>query len=44
LPDDTEASLTQRVLEQEHLIYPQAVRWFIEGKLSIDAGRVLIAQ
>jgi phosphoribosylglycinamide formyltransferase-1 len=43
LSNDTEAALMQRVLVQEHLIYPQAVRWFVEGKLSIDAGRVLIA-
>lgn len=33
LPGDTETSLAQRVLEQEHVIYPQAVRLFIEGKL-----------
>lgn len=33
LPDDTEDSLARRVLEQEHLIYPRAVRWFIEGRL-----------
>jgi phosphoribosylglycinamide formyltransferase-1 len=44
LPSDTEASLMQRVLVQEHLIYPQAVRWFVEGKLSIDAGQVRIAE
>jgi phosphoribosylglycinamide formyltransferase-1 len=43
LPGDTEASLTQRVLEQEHRIYPQAVRWFVEGKLSIDGDQVHIA-
>lgn len=30
---DTEVSLAQRVLEQEHRIYPQAVRRFVEGKL-----------
>lgn len=33
LPEDTEASLAQRVLEQEHIIYPRAVRWFIDGQL-----------
>ena len=33
LPGDTEESLAQRVLEQEHVIYPRAVRWFIEGRL-----------
>jgi phosphoribosylglycinamide formyltransferase-1 len=43
LPTDTEESLAQRVLEQEHILYPRAVRWFIEGKLSIEAGRVRIA-
>jgi phosphoribosylglycinamide formyltransferase-1 len=43
LPTDTETTLAQRVLEQEHVIYPRAVRWFIEGKLSIEAGQVRIA-
>ena len=43
LPTDTEESLAHRVLEQEHVIYPRAVRWFIEGKLSIEAGQVRIA-
>ncbi|HEX5372078.1 MAG TPA: phosphoribosylglycinamide formyltransferase [Aquabacterium sp.] len=40
-PDDTEESLSARVLSQEHLIYPQAVRWLVEGALSVDPqGRV----
>lgn len=43
LPDDTEATLAERVLVQEHLIYPQAVRWFIEDRLRIENGRVWIA-
>jgi len=43
LPGDTEDSLSQRVLEQEHVIYPRAVRLFVEGKLSIDNGCVNIA-
>jgi phosphoribosylglycinamide formyltransferase-1 len=33
LPGDTEDGLAQRVLEQEHMIYPRAVRWFVEGRL-----------
>lgn len=41
--DDTEQSLSQRVLSQEHLIYPRAVRWFIEGRLSIVDGRAHVA-
>lgn len=43
LPDDTEATLAARVLRQEHQIYPQAVRWFAEDRLSIEAGRVRVA-
>lgn len=43
LPDDTEQTLAARVLEQEHLIYPRAIRWFIEGRLSISGGIVHIA-
>ncbi len=44
LPDDTEHSLADRILIQEHLIYPRAVRWFVEGLLSIDNGVVRVAQ
>lgn len=43
LPDDTEDSLAGRVLEQEHIIYPRAVRWFVEGRLTIEDGRVQVA-
>jgi phosphoribosylglycinamide formyltransferase-1 len=41
--DDTEDTLSARVLEQEHIIYPRSVRWFVEGKLAIENGRVRIA-
>ena len=40
LPDDTEESLAARVLAQEHIIYPRAVRHFVEGRLRIVNGRV----
>jgi phosphoribosylglycinamide formyltransferase-1 len=43
LDGDTEESLSARVAIQEHIIYPRAVRWFIENKLSIEDGRVNIA-
>ena len=44
LPDDDEHRLAARVLAQEHRIYPQAVRWFVDGRLAIDgAGRVQVA-
>ncbi len=42
--DDSEDALAARVLAQEHIAYPQAVRWFVEGRLSLTpAGRVLLA-
>ena len=43
LDGDTEASLAARILVQEHKIYPQAVRWFAEGKLTLDKGCVRLA-
>lgn len=43
LPDDTEDTLSSRVLEQEHVIYPCAIRWFVEGQLSVADGRVHVA-
>jgi phosphoribosylglycinamide formyltransferase-1 len=40
LPGDTEERLAARVLAEEHRIYPQAIRWFLEGKLRLDGDRV----
>jgi phosphoribosylglycinamide formyltransferase 1 len=42
LADDTPASLAARVLRQEHVVYPRAVRWFLEGKLVIKSGLVSV--
>jgi phosphoribosylglycinamide formyltransferase-1 len=39
---DTAESLAARVLEKEHIIYPRAIRWFLDGKLVIDGGRVRV--
>ncbi|MDR2689750.1 MAG: phosphoribosylglycinamide formyltransferase, partial [Azoarcus sp.] len=42
-PDDDEARLAARVLAEEHRIYPQAVRWFVEDRLTITPdGRVRV--
>lgn len=38
--DDTVATLAARVLRQEHVIYPRAARWFLDGKLVIRSGVV----
>lgn len=42
LPDDDEASLAARVLEQEHRILPAAVHWFCAGRLELHEGRVRV--
>ena len=42
LPGDDDVSLAARVLAQEHRIYPQAARWFLEGKLVIEGGVVCV--
>jgi len=42
LPGDDETSLAARVLAQEHRILPQAVRWFLEGRLTTDGNRVQV--
>jgi len=40
-PGDDEASLAARVLKLEHRMYPQALRWLVQGQLSLGAdGRV----
>lgn len=41
--DDTPDSLAGRLLAQEHTIYPRAVRWFVEGRLSIEDGVVRVS-
>lgn len=42
LDNDDEATLAARVLRQEHRVYALAVRWFAEGRLHIESGRVRI--
>ncbi len=41
--DDTVESLSERILREEHRIYPEAIRLFTENKLKIDGRRVLLA-
>ena len=40
--DDSPEVLAARVLREEHRIYPQAIRWFAEGRLEIRNYRVLL--
>jgi phosphoribosylglycinamide formyltransferase-1 len=40
--DDTEDSLSARILAEEHRLYPEAVRLFAEGRLEVVGRRVII--
>jgi len=42
--DDTEASLSDRILAEEHRIYPEAIRLFAEGRLRLEDRRVRILE
>ncbi len=42
--DDTEATLSERILAEEHRIYPEAIRLFAEGRLSLEGRRVRIRE
>ena len=41
-PDDTEESVSDRILRLEHRIYPEAIRLFSEGRLTVEGRRVRI--
>ncbi len=41
-PNDTPQTLAEKVLKVEHLIYPEAVRLFCDGKIKVADGRVKI--
>ena len=39
--DDNEASLSKRILEQEHIIYPKAIKLILEGNLTLSGRKIL---
>lgn len=40
--DDDENSLAQRILKEEHKIYPQAIQWYVEGRLEVKGRKVYL--
>jgi len=40
--DDTEDSLSERILKQEHKIFPYAIKLFSEGRLNVEGRKVII--
>jgi len=41
LPQDTEQTLAARVLEQEHVLYPEALRVVAEGRVRLEDGKAV---
>jgi phosphoribosylglycinamide formyltransferase 1 len=41
LDDDTVETLSDRILEQEHRIYSEAIRWVLKGNFRIEGRRVV---
>ncbi len=41
-PGDDAVALAARVLKQEHVIYPRAVRWFLDGRIDLAGGAVRV--
>jgi phosphoribosylglycinamide formyltransferase 1 len=44
LDADTVESLSARILLQEHAIYSQAIRYIVDGKVTIEGRRVMIRE
>lgn len=42
LPGDDAFSLAARVRQAEHALYPQVIRWFAEGRLTLRANRAML--
>jgi len=42
--DDTVETLSQRILREEHRLYPEAVRLFTDGRLTVKERRVLLVE
>lgn len=42
LENDTEQSLAERVLLREHVIYPMAIAWFVDGRLKMNGNKALL--
>ncbi len=41
--DDTDDSLSERILEQEHRIFPFAIKLYSEGRLRVDGRNVIVS-
>ncbi len=42
LPNDTEKTLSDRILQMEHRIYPQAIKWLSENRIKLEGRKVIV--
>jgi phosphoribosylglycinamide formyltransferase 1 len=42
MADDTDNTLAERILKQEHIVYPRAVRWIAEGRVNVHGEKCFI--
>jgi len=42
LPEDTEESLSDRILQMEHRIYPQTIKWFADNRIKLNGRKVIV--
>ena len=41
-PEDTEKTLSDKILQYEHRVYPQAIKWISEGRIKINGRQVVV--
>ncbi len=41
-PFEDEENLSDKILRWEHRIYPQAVKWFVDGRIEVEGRRVFV--
>ncbi len=41
-PEDTEETLSQKILQYEHRIYPQAIKWISENRVEVNGRKVIV--
>ena len=41
-PEDTPETLSEKILSFEHRIYPQAIKWFVEGRIKVSGRTVTV--
>lgn len=41
-PSDTEDTIKEKILKYEHRIYPQAIKWIVDGRVRVEGRKVIV--